>query len=117
MPVIGVKQQTYKRLKRIRDKLHFRSIEDVIVLLLNLYEDSITNINEILINLLTNTGRILDILEDVQKKIKPIYTTPIHSDVIIVQDERQNEDGTIDGLPSYLRNNPWVEILSKRGKN
>jgi len=115
--MVGVKQQTYKRLKRIRDKLHFKSLEDVIVLLLDLYEDSITNVNEILINLLTNTGRILDILEDVQKKIKPIHTAPIHSDVIIVQDEGESEVEVVDGLPSYLRNNPWVEILSKRGKN
>lgn len=121
MPVIGVKPNTYKRLKIIRDRLHLKSLEDAIIILLDLYEDSILNPNEILINLLSNIGQLLEKVEKIEKKIESITVverevqTSLVTPVIVDKNEEGIEEDNF-GMPSYLKDNPWVQILSRRGK-
>jgi len=63
--------------------------------------------------------RILSLLEELRTRIKVIEDviketepTQIH-----VQNERSKVTIMDEGLPSFLFDNPWVEILSRRGKD
>ena len=122
MVVISVSNETYVRIRYIRDKLRLKNIESVLVLLLDLYEDSLMNVHEVMLKTLSNTNTIIDLLNEIKTDIeklqrlervvvqqKPVTTveTPVPAGGKTVTDE---------SLPVFIQDNPWVEILSSRGK-
>jgi len=94
-----------------------------------MYEDSLVSPNEILINLLTNVGQLLEKVDRLEKKISKLESMIARMrEARVVPPESTGANtgsgvlggsgSTIDtgGLPSYFRDNPWVQILSKRGR-
>jgi len=113
MPVLGVSRDTYQRLRRIRDALGLRSLEAALILLLDMYEDSVTNLNEAVISLLANVRRIGERLESIERKLEELSlgAVPQGPQPMVHQPPQVEIEGDV---PDWVRDNPWIGVIATR---
>jgi len=106
MPLIRINDTAYTLLLEYMHKHKLESFSDAIINLVQTAENHNTQVNKI-INLLS---RVLQKLEGIETQIKKL---PKETKTVEREGEEESRvEVREEELPSYLRDNPWLEILA-----
>ena len=115
MPVISVNKEVYEYLRKLKEEFGL-NYSDIIMILIKLL-----NSNEIP-SLLEQQNKLLEkqnkLLEDMCNLLKELKSLMLSKTVLERTQQTQQESVEISKevyLPSFVRNNPWLEVLAKRG--
>jgi len=114
---VRLHRDTYYRLVRLRDRFKLKSINSAVVMLLDLYDGTMLSIDEAVMTIMRNTAKLIELVEELDRKVTELARAgrpvPVPSPVPVPAPAPLAEPADED-LPSYLVNNPWVEILRNR---
>jgi len=116
MPVITVSKEVYEYLNKLREEFGL-SYSDIIMILIKVF-----NSNEIP-SLLEEQNKLLrrqnEILEEICKVLKDLKSIMIAGQ-LFKREVSMKKEVTISekfmGLPSFVVDNPWLEVLAKKGR-
>jgi len=107
MPSIRVSGEVYERLRKIAEEEGL-SYSEVIRRAL---ENSVARLVPLIEEIATTLKGILRILEGINNPTLALTEKPIAKSI--------SRDGSVasEGLPPFVKDNPWLEVLRSRGKD
>ena len=110
MPSINVSREVYERLRRIAEEEGL-SYSEVIRRALENNENNITRLVEAVEEIAATLKGILRVLEGINSSTLALAEKPIAESI--------SRDGSVasEGLPPFVKDNPWLEVLRSRGKD
>ena len=110
MPSITVSREVYEELKRVAEEEGL-SYSEVIRRALENSESSMTRLVEAVEEIAVMLKGILRILEGINSSTLVLARKPI------VESISRGGSVVSNSLPSFARDNPWLEVLKSRGKD
>ena len=110
MPSISISREVYEELKRIAEEEGL-SYSEVIRRALENSENSMARLVPLIEEIATTLKGILRILEGINNPTLALTEKPIAKSI--------SRDGSVasEGLPPFVKDNPWLEVLRSRGKD
>jgi len=110
MPSITVSREVYEELKRVAEEEGL-SYSEVIRRALGNSEGSMARLVLLFEEIATTLKGILRILEGINNPTLALTEKPIAKSI--------SRDGSVasEGLPPFVKDNPWLEVLRSRGKD
>ena len=110
MPSISISREVYEELKRVAEEEGL-SYSEVIRRALENSENSMARLVPLIEEIATTLKGILRILEGINNPTLALTEKPIAKSI--------SRDGSVasEGLPPFVKDNPWLEVLRSRGKD